>query len=198
MADHINYPELRVLMIGFSRSTGIVGRLIQLFRGGFKALSDPGFPNHAFLVTVDHTQFFATEETFRGLVENSLEKYTRGEKIVAMYRWVGWTPEKEEAAQILLSTIRRKMKADSRYDFLGLLSFVPGLRWFFRPSPERQWCSENCISIHQKFGCPFKSSTLAPDQLLDEVAGRLDFEAFTEFYVPSPAVVELVPEVAGG
>lgn len=184
MDKKLNYPGLKVLAIGFTRSNGIFGTAIQFVRGGAKALKNKDFPNHAFLITSDHGQLFATEETPRGLVENSMEKYIkRTDRIVAMYRWVGWREDNTEAAERFLAEIRRRRGEESKYDFIGLLSFVPVFKWFVKPDPKKQWCSENVASIHQKFGCPIKNVHIAPDQLLAEVHSRIDFEKIDNYYL---------------
>lgn len=161
----INYPALPILAITFTRGKNIVSRGIQFFR---KGLLDKAFPNHAFLITSDHGQLFATEETAGGLAENSLELYTKNRnKIVAMYRWVGFSDTiVAETAETYLAEIRRRRTEESRYDFKGLLSFIPGIKKFFKPDPRRQWCSENVASILKRFGCPvIDKIEIAPDQL---------------------------------
>ena len=165
----INYASLPVMAICLTRSTQFIGRAIQLFRGGIKALTDKLFPNHALLVTQDHGQKFATEEMASGLVENSLEEYTKpGNKITEAYHWVGFNDEaKKEAAEYYLAEIRRRAMENSKYDWKGLFSFVPFFKLFTKPDPAKQWCSENVASILKKFGCTlFEKTEITPDQLL--------------------------------
>lgn len=167
MSDfQLNYRNIPPLAIGFTRSSTLMGKAIQFFRG---ILKDGGAPNHAFIVTSDHGQLFATEETLSGLEERSMERYTsKKERIVAMYYWLGWDEyDKGNIAETFLAEIRRKMGETSKYDFWGLLSFVPVLKKFFKPDPKRQWCSENCASVMKFFGADFiRDTKVTPDQLL--------------------------------
>lgn len=169
----LNYPAIPILATGFTRSHKPIARTIQLVRGGFKALNDPAFPNHAFLTTEDNGQKFATEETLDGLKENSLEQYTYPwNRIVSMYYWHGWddAARRTDALQYLAYIRReqgnRKTKL-GKYDFWGLFEFVPGLKYLVKPNPSAEWCSENCTSIHKRGGAEWaKDVHLAPDQLL--------------------------------
>jgi hypothetical protein len=174
----INYQNIPVLAIGFTRSSDIIGCAIRLFRGSTPLTDrDKRFPNHSFIVTEDHGQFFATEETLGGLRENSLEKYTSpGNRITAFYTWNGFNdPVKREAALQCLAEVRRRATDDGKYDILGLLSFVPLLKLFFKPDPKKQWCSENVASVLKTFGCEcIASTTIAPDQLEKLMADRKD------------------------
>lgn len=165
----LNYPNIPVLAVGFTCSDSFIGGAIRFFRGGFKAVMDKSFCNHAFLVTEDHGQKFATEETAKGLMELSLEQYTKSSNmIVAMYYWDGWdNKDKALEAMTFLAETRRRRMENSRYDFFGLLKFVPVLNRFFKFDKKRQFCSENCASVHKKFGASFIDKVeLAPDQLI--------------------------------
>lgn len=180
----INYPNLQPLLIGFTRASGIIAWGIQLFRG---ILKDKAAPNHAFIVTEDHGQYFATEETLSGLQECSLEQYTKkGNRIVAMYSWVGFNDRNvRETVQRYLAEIRRRAGENSKYDFQGLLSFIPGLKLFFKPDPTRQWCSENVATILKSFGATFIDKVeLAPDQLMKKLSDKSDeCKAFLNYYI---------------
>ena len=161
----INYRNIPVLAICFTHSTDFIGTAIRFFRGNLK---DRNFPNHAFLVTEDHGQLFATEQTLGGLKENSLEEYTEPDnKIVSVYTWIGFNdPAKRETAQQYLAEIRRRHGENSEYDVNGILSFLPVFKWFYKPDPKKQWCSENVASILKIYGCDLiKDSRLTPDQL---------------------------------
>lgn len=174
----IDYSKIPVLAVGFTRSTSPFARAIQAVRG---ILHDKAAPNHAFLVTCDRGQLFATEETLSGLQERSLEEYTRpGNRIVAMYYWRLWTLEKREAALDYLAEIRRRREEEARYDLKGLLSFV--LPWV-KPDKRRQWCSENCASIMQKYGADFiKNVHVTPDQLFKIMQKSDDCTAVLGYY----------------
>jgi hypothetical protein len=166
MGYKINYQNIPVLAIGFSRSDGLIAKGIQLFRG---LLFKKEAPNHAFFVTEDHGQLFATEETLGGLKENSLEQYANPHnKIVALYTWKGFDNDStRDMVQRYLAEIRRRAKENSKYDVIGLLSFVPGLKLFCKPDPEMQWCSENVASVLKIHGCTeITKTTLSPDQLI--------------------------------
>lgn len=180
----LNYPNIPVLSIGFTRSVLPVARIIQLVRGG---LTDKAVPNHALIVTEDHGQLFATEQTARGLVENSLEQYTHDyNRIVAMYVWKGFdNPPIREAAQRYLAKIRRKAAEDSKYDFVGLLSFVPGFKKIVKPHPAREWCSETVANLLSAFGCAaIDKTTISPDELLKIVQNKKDeFTAVLGYYI---------------
>jgi hypothetical protein len=184
MRFKINYQNIPVLSIGFTRSNSIIAKGIQLFSG---ILKDKGAANHAFLVTEDHGQLFATEETIHGLQENSLEEYTgQGNRIVAMYTWNGFNdPSKRESAQRYLAEIRRRAKENSKYDTKGLFTFVPIVKYFVKADTERQWCSENVASVLQTYGAECITETkLRPDQLQKLIAARKDaFNAVLGYYV---------------
>jgi hypothetical protein len=175
----INYPALPILGVGFTRATSIPARIIQITR---KILRDHNAPNHSFLITGDHGQLFATEETSKGLQERSLEQYTKkSNHIVAVLLWKGFTVETKEAAQKYLAEIRRKNGEESRYDFRGLLWF---LNKKFKTDPKRQWCSENCASILKKYGASWiKETRLAPDQLINIMIQSGECEAITDYYI---------------
>ena len=182
MRFKINYTNIPVLAIGFSRSSSLFAKGIQLVRG---ILGDKSEPNHAFFVTEDHGQLFATEETIHGLVENSLEEYTGSrDRIVAMYIWEGFNDaSKREDALKFLAEVRRKRNENSRYDFKGLLSFVPVLKKFFKPDPKRQWCSENVASLLNTYGAGIGEEHITPDQLLKIVQEKSDFKAVLGYYI---------------
>lgn len=166
MKLNLNYEKIPVLGVGFSRGDDLIGGCISLARGGVKAMNDLSFPTHAFLITEDRTQKFATEETLSGLQEKSLEEYNDSKnRIVAMYYWKGWDDhQKRNDALNYLAEIRRRNKEDSKYDLKGLFSFI--LPWI-KPDPIKEWCSENCTSIHLKYGAQFAlKKEIAPDQLL--------------------------------
>lgn len=182
MYSKINYEIIPVLAIGFTRSNSLIAKSIQLFRG---ILKDATMPNHVFFVTEDHGQLFATEETLQGLRENSMEQYTsKGNHIVALYSWVQFdNPLKREQAMQYLSEIRRRAKENSKYDWKGLLSFVPGFKWI-KPDGERQWCSENVASIIKLFGGDFVGkTTISPDELLKLIRKNInEFRNILNFY----------------
>jgi hypothetical protein len=215
MKLRINYPEIPVLAVAFTRGNDPMGFLIALIRGGCKAAFDLNFPTHAFVVTEDHMQLFATEETMFGLQEDSLEIYNKSKnRIVDMYFWKQWDslmhfpkfipheatrkysesisqeeprqyPEilRKEAAQIFLSRIRRLRKESSKYDFIGLLTFLHIFGKLFKPSKYRQWCSENCAKLLKHFGAGFITEThIAPDELLDAMIGSPECIKISNFY----------------
>lgn len=179
----INYPNIPVLAIGFSRSNSLIAKGIQFFSG---TLKDKGMPNHAFFVTEDHGQLFATEETIHGLQENSLEQYTSDKnRIVALYSWVQFdNPTKRESAQQYLAEIRRKAKENSKYDVKGLFSFVPVFKWFCKPDPKKQWCSENVAGVLKDYGAEcITKKTIRPDELLKIVQNnKQEFRAVLNYY----------------
>ncbi len=182
-----NFNAFQELAVGFSRSTSPVARGIQLFRG---ILRDPAAPNHAFFTTHERGQWFACEETVRGLCETSIDKYLRSDnRIVAMYYWTGWD-DIVIRDQVLdwLTYIRRK-QGDRRthlgkYDKTGIFSFVPGFRrlpWF-QPDPEAEWCSENASSLHAKYCRDWSKELFAPDALLKYIQSRNDCKCILGYY----------------
>jgi len=186
----LNYEKLRPLDIAFSHSKDIAGGVISFFRDG---LGDDSFPVHCLGFTSDRGQLFGTEETPKGLVENSLEIYTSDKnRIVAVYRWNGWTQGKGEAAQDELALIRRRHKENSKYDFGGLLVFAKEklpkfLQWLIpaKPDPEKEWCSETWLGVLDKYG--FKSGWSkdrppAPDELYALLKSRSDVEMILNYY----------------
>jgi hypothetical protein len=178
MTYKLNYPNLPILATAFTKGKDLFGWVINVFA--------PGPCGHALLITEDHGQKFATEED-NGLKENSLEEYTTDKnRIVAMYYWTGWDSiEKREAAETYLAEIRRRRAENSKYDWAGLLSFVPVLNHWFKPSPVRQWCSENVLSIHDRFG--FKSNWFgrppSPAQLEILMQSRKDVVCVLGYYI---------------
>jgi len=184
MTWKINYSNIPVLALAWTRSTLPIARMIQLVRGG---LTDKAAPNHSLIVTEDHGQLFATEQTARGLRENSLELYTKNSnRIVAMYVWKGFdNPVIREAAQQYLSLIRRRAAEDSKYDFIGLLSFLPILKKIIKPHPVREWCSETVAGLLKTFGCEaIEKTTISPDELLRIVQSKKDeFTAVLGYYI---------------
>lgn len=178
MKFKINYANIPVLAIGFTESKSLISKAINFFQGS---------PSHVFLVTEDHGQLFATEETLQGLQENSLEKYTTpSNRIVAMYIWKGFNNvASREAVQRFLAEIRRRAKENSKYDFKGLFSFVPVFKWFIKPDPKRQWCSENVAKLLQTFGCEaIKKTTISPSELYSIVQQeKLEFYAVLKYYL---------------
>lgn len=178
MKYRINYQNVPVLAIGFTTANSIMSKLIAFFQG---------VPTHVFFVTEDHGQLFATEETVHGLQENSLEKYTSPDnRIVAMYTWNGFlSPSTREFVQRRLAEIRRRAKEESKYDFKGLFSFVPGLKKFVKPDRKRQWCSENVASILKNYGCPdIKKTAISPSELIKIIhANKEDFNAVLGYYI---------------
>lgn len=178
MKFKINYSNIPVLAIGFTESKSVISKLINIFQGS---------PSHVFLVTEDHGQLFATEETLKGLQENSLEKYTTpANRIVALYVWKGFLSEpKRDAVQRYIAEIRRRARENSKYDFKGLFSFVPVFKWFMKPDPKRQWCSENVAKLLQTFGCEsLKKTTISPAELYKFVQKEKgEFKAVLKYYI---------------
>lgn len=180
----MNYATIPVLATGFTRSHSFMGRTIQAVRGG---LFDAAFPNHALLTTPDRGQIFATEETFDGLRQNSMDQYLdASNRIVAMYYWSGWDDQvRRNEALDYLAYIRRKQgdkcTKTGKYDHFGLLSFVfPRL---VKPDKTRQWCSENIASLHKKFGAKWvKKCEISPDQLLALMKGSDKCKAVLGYY----------------
>lgn len=178
----LNYDAIPVLAIGFTRSSTPIAKAIQLFCG---ILKDKAAPNHAFIVTEDHGQLFATEETFGGLKEQSLEEYTKdNNRIVAMYLWNGFESGLiTYKVQRCLAEIRRKAAEPAKYDWKGLFSFVPGFKKFAKPDPKRQWCSENCASVLKANGAKFIDKVeITPVELLKAMQSTDDCRAVLGFY----------------
>jgi len=178
----LNYDAIPVLAIGFTRSTSIFAKGIQLIRG---ILKDKGEPNHSFIVTEDHGQLFATEETLCGLQEKSLEQYTKASnRIVAMYLWQGFDSTMTQGkVQEYLAEIRRRNAEPSKYDWKGLLSFVPGFKKIIKPDPKKQWCSENCAHLLKENGAPFIDKVeIAPDELLKRMKNSCECVAILGYY----------------
>jgi hypothetical protein len=189
----LNYPCIPVLAVGFSRSTSIVGNLIRFFRGGFKAVGDPGFPNHAFLIVSWHGQKFAAEETAEGLKMDSLEQYSgKGERITEMYYCTCFDdPVKKKDSLDRISYILREQGNRhtklGKYQTGGLFSFLH-LASPDASGKDAEWCSENCADILKNYGkVPWiKDVHLAPDQLLNlmmfQKTGECSCEAVLNYY----------------
>ena len=164
----INENAIPTLAVGFTRGMDTLGDAIALSRGGLAAVHDASFPTHAFMFTREQGRLFATEETPSGLVEKGLAEYCQdNNRIVSVYFWRGWQDEeKADAALRYLANVRADGARNSKYDFLGLLSFLPFIGRWFKPDPQKQICSENCASIHKTFGASWIVQTvIAPDQL---------------------------------
>lgn len=178
----LNYPIIPALAIGFTRSNSLIAKVIQFFR---KILDDKAEPNHSFIVTEDHGQKFATEETPHGLREQSLEQYIyKNNRIVAMYLWNEFKdPGTIDKVETYLAEIRRRFGEESKYDWKGLFHFVPIVKKFVKPDPKRQWCSENCASILKKYGAGFIVKTeIAPDELLKIMKASDECNAVLNYY----------------
>jgi hypothetical protein len=175
---YVNYENLEAGLFVFTRSTDIVGRLIQAVR---KILTDKSAPNHVGIITEDNGQMFITEETGRGLEERSLERYTKkSNRIVAVMKYTKATPRKIKKVQRYLAEIRRRALENSKYDFVGLLSFVFP---FAKPDKNRQWCSENCASILKMMGASWVDRVeIAPDELLKKMVDSGECELRLGFY----------------
>lgn len=186
-----NYDKIPVLAIGFSRAGSLFGGLIRLFSGGIKAIADKAFANHSLAITQSRGQKFATEETVKGLFENSLEPYRIVKnRIVAMYYWTGFDdPEIRGAALDYLAYLRRK-QGDcetklGKYNFKGLFSKIPfiGKLKCFTPDPESEWCSENCASLMKRFGASFIDKTeIRPDELLEIMRNSPECKVVLGYY----------------
>jgi hypothetical protein len=172
----LNYPAIPILSVGFTRGEGFVGNAIRLIRGGRKAVHDTSFPNHAFLTGMlnNEKNKICIEETFDGLKPQSLDQYLYSDnRIVSMYYWKGWDDpvRRNEALDYLAYLCRKqgdKKTKEGKYNPWGLFSFVPIIgKWkCFQPDPVEEWCSENCASVHKKFGAPFIDKVeVAPDEL---------------------------------
>lgn len=181
----INYANIPVLSIGFTRSTNIMGSLIRTFSGA--SSKDHTAPNHAFIVTEDHGQLFATEETLSGLQERSLEEYTKSSnRIVSLYIWKGFNDEvTRENVQEHLAEIRRRSGEESKYDFKGLFTFVPIINKFVKADPKKQWCSENCASILKKYGAEFIKDTKLSPVDLENIMKKIENNCVpvTDYYI---------------
>ena len=191
----LNYEKLPILGVAFSHSKDVPGFAIAAVRGG---IGDDSFPIHALLITADRGQKFATEETLKGLVEDSLEEYTTDlNRLVGVFYWHGWDdPAKAEAAQDDLAYIRRKQAENSKYDLSGLFVFVKEklpswLQWAIpaTASKVKEWCSENVLSMLDKYG--FNSGWNnpnrgpAPDELFEIMKKRTDVDLVTNYYIYS-------------
>ena len=96
---------------------------------------------------------------------------------------VGHLIDKKESAQRFLARIRRLHRDNSKYDFIGLLSFLPIIGKYFKPSKEREWCSENVATVHKKFGASFITDTkIAPDQLFAIVKASSECVEIENYY----------------
>ena len=177
----LEYKNIPTLAIGFTRADDLFGKLISYFSKS----KDKGSPTHAFIVTEDHGQLFATEETAQGLRENTLETYTAlDNRIVCMYYWKGFDDRNvRENVMRCLAETRRRAGENSLYDFAGLLSFVPFLKIFFKPDPKKQWCSENCASIMKMFGATWIHDTcVTPLALMNMMRNTEECEAVLNYY----------------
>jgi len=182
----INRSVIPTLAVAFTRANDPLSAWVALVRGGVKAVENMAFPTHAFVFTRDQVSLFATEETMRGLVENSLSRYLSGDRrIVCVYYWDGWQDdERRNAALEYLAMVRENGGRSARYDFRALLSFIPVIGKLFKDDEERQICSENVAALHKKFGAKFIRKTLiAPDELLRLMRESSDCRCVLNYYV---------------
>lgn len=185
MTWQINEGAIPTLAVGFTRATDALGNAIALSSGGVTAMCDVSFPSHAFFFTRDH-RLFATEETARGLREQSLEEYRANDRrIVAVYYWTGWDDaDRRNAGQEFLADIRADGGRRARYDFMGMFSFIPFIGKWFRQDPQKQICSENVASVHKKFGAKWINETLIrPDQLLKLMRESEECKCVLSYYL---------------
>lgn len=186
MTWKINENAIPTLAVGFSRGMDALGDAIAFFRGGVTAVKDKSFPTHCFLFTRDNGRLFASEETASGLRENSLANYCDdSNRIVAVYFWNGFN----DAARVNdvlrdLSDIRANGDYESKYDFKGLLSFLPGIGKWFKPDKRRKWCSKSVSDFMFQHGAVWTPvSNIAPDQLLKKMQNNDSCKAILNYYL---------------
>ena len=186
-----NHKVIPDLANGFVRSRYFFGNGTAFFRGGRKAVKDPAFPCHTLIFNWDRGQLFCTEETLKGLKENSIEKYRDPDnRIISVLYWTGWDDSvRRNEALDYLAYLRRKQGDEStdlgKYDWPGLGSFMPGIRLlpWFKPDPVKDWCAENDLSVMKKFGCPWiTKTTLAPDQAYLLMKDQKDVRRILNYY----------------
>lgn len=187
----INYDAIPLLATGFSRGKTFMGGAIRLFTGGFKAIPDKKFMNHAFITTENRGWKNCTEETLRGLLPQSLEQYTTPKNmLVAMLYWTGWDdPIRRNEALDYMAYLAIKQGDKTtkigKYDFRGLFSNIPVIgKWkIFRPDSQAEWCSENCASLHKKFGASWiRDTELDPEELYQLMKKQSDVKTILGFY----------------
>lgn len=180
----INEENIPTLAVGFTRSLTPLGDAIAYARGGIDALKDPSFPSHALLFTRDQGRLFATEERYEGLVERSLGYYCKpSNRLVAVHYWRYWNPTTRDRALHELANIRADHELNSKYDYAALFHFLPVIGKWFKPSSQRQVCSENVASILKKYGAGFITETLiAPDQLLKIMRASPECDCVLGYY----------------
>jgi len=153
-----NYDILRGMDVFFSTEQfSILSCLIRIDAKGFKKIFDLMVPSHSGLISEDRSWFFATEETIRGLRENSLINFcNRNKQIIFIYRWNNFDDlVLREQALKELSYLRLKQIP---YDFFTLFTFPKCLKWirilFSRQIDDdsSEICSETVFRIFKKFG----------------------------------------------
>jgi len=146
--------KMRGTDVFFTTSAKPSGAIIRMTVNGIHKMFDMDIPTHTGFATEDHGQYFASEATPRGFVESSFDKYKkRWDRMHSVWRWDGFDDEEVRyAAQAHLARLRRNRR---KYDWRGLLPFVPAVRrWFpwVRQNPKRDFCSENVFTVCKRYG----------------------------------------------
>lgn len=174
----INYLNIPVLAVGFSRAADFIGGAIRFFEGNGRA--DAEESNHALCVSENWGQKYATEEIDRGLSEESLEKYrTSKNRLVALLYWTGFDdPAVRAKVQTHLAEIRRRAGEPAKYAWSNLLLYIPFIKNFVKPDKDRKICSQSvlvdCLD-YAGFNSGWTSTTPPnPEQLRNLMLARRD------------------------
>ncbi len=154
-AFDFDYGHLRDMDIFVSNDiVNPAGVVIRVENAGWDHAFDRDIPNHTGFLTSDRSNFFATEQTNRGLQVNSLEKYRMNNRqIIRVWRWKGFDNDLvREDAMNYLAYLRRKRK---EYDWFTLFTYPKILRWLRfgkKDDDSTEICSENIFRVLMKYG----------------------------------------------
>lgn len=150
----INYSRLREMDVFMSSNMYPSGMVVRLVRAGIRRVFSMKVPAHGGFITKSNGQFFATEMALRGIVEVSLQKYTKkSNRIIRIWRWKRFDQDILRAkAQEHLSRLRR---ISLEYDPGALLAFTRVLKrivpWV-KNSHKKDFCTENVFLTLRRYG----------------------------------------------
>jgi hypothetical protein len=157
----MNLPELSRIIspldVGFTSGHNNPWTICNRATGaGLKNALNRKYPTHTFLFTLDQGQPFATELTEDGIEEDSAAQYLNDGKsgrLIAIYRWTGWTADTTEKALARLAQLRQ---LDLPYSLGEAVGKNPLVRKLFPRMTsrhrERETCDENVFTILTRYG----------------------------------------------
>jgi hypothetical protein len=150
-----NYQALKPLDIFLSYcSINPLTAIIRIDDEGLAHAFDKGIATHAGLVINNRSELMTAEETGRGFITQSLERYcTAINQIVYIWRWDGFIHTRED----VLNRIARLLRKNLDYGWATLLTYPKWLQWL-RPifkidnDDSNEVCSESVFKRLREAG----------------------------------------------